>query len=293
VIRAWPVAVSTLLVIGVVVAAVAGLSHRHPTTPPAHSKPASPERQLVDLLGVLRRPQTKADLNGFLPAALRVSASPACRARFVCTLRVDRQLIRTVAVPGSPYSVGIFPVTTRPSARGPRTAGVALTLSGPGVAESGGPWQGSAQWGVSALRSRGLLLSAYVSDGVDRGVVVVPDGVARVVLGPVHLLDETITSRLAPTPGASAAVHDNVAPFRLNDLTVKSLQLNPSRLGAFFYQGSFGGCGPELTVYALPATATMNWFSADGRDLNHVRINFPVYVGTHHPSKNPRCAATR
>jgi hypothetical protein len=212
-----------------------------------------------------------------------------------CTLRVDKPLIRMVTVPGSSYSVGIFPVAAQPSAtRARAVVGVAVTLNGPGAFRAtGGPWQdGNAAWDLTAIRTRGLMLSSYVSGAVDRGVLVVPDGVTRVVIGPVHLLDTKITSRFAPTPGASATVHENVALFQLNGLSVKNLQLNPSRLGGFFYQGSFRGCGPELTVYALPATATMNWFAADGRALNHVRINFPVYVGTHHPAHNPSCRST-
>ncbi len=41
----------------------------------------------------------------------------------------------------------------------------------------------------------------------------------------------------------------------------------------------------------------MTWLASDGRLVNHVRINFPVYVGTHHPAPgtttaNPGSPAT-
>jgi hypothetical protein len=82
--------------------------------------------------------------------------------------------------------------------------------------------------------------------------------------------------------------------FQLNGLSVQGLQLNPSRLGGYFYEGSSPGRGCRITfaIYALPATATVTWFSPAGRLVNHVRIGFPVYVGRHQATAR-RCAATR
>lgn len=302
--RSWPLVVSTAVVVGLVVAAVAVLSHRQPSNPPAHSGPASVARQLEDVLGVFRRPQTRADLQAPMPGFLRISSNPGCRgansARWVCTQQVVRPLIRSVAVPGSGYTVGLFPVTARPPASaGPIILGVAATLHGPGIVLSatdpprfGGA---SAPGGLAEIRKEGLILSAYVSDGINRGAILVPDGVSRVVVGPVHLLDTTVTSRFTPTSGASAVVHDNVALFQLNGLSVKNLQLNSHRLGRYFSRGSSpgGGCPINFVVYALPATATVTWFAPDGRLANHIRINFPVYVGRHLATANPNCAVSR
>ncbi|MBV9605159.1 MAG: hypothetical protein JO027_08630 [Solirubrobacterales bacterium] len=296
--RLWPVAVSTAIVLAVVIAAVAVLSHGHAPSAPARPGPAvSFDRQLLDTFAVLRRPQTAADLRAPLPAFLRVSSSPAClganSARLPCTLKVDPPLIRTVAVPGSRYEVGIFPVNVQSGAPPLRTLrDVAVTLDGPGVRGAAG----TGPWGLTSIRTRGLVVSDYVSAGVNRGVFLVPDGVARVVIGPVHLLDPSISTRFAPTDGATAAVHDNVALFQLNGLTVQNLQLHVGKLGRFFREGSGRGCGITFAIYALPATATVTWFAADGQLVNHFRLTLGVYVGTHHPAPgtttvNPGCAA--
>lgn len=307
----WPVAVSAAVAVAVALVAIVALDRRHPSSPPAHSttsattspsaqpSPQISPPQLLDTLGVLRRPQTNVDRQAWIPGFFRTFASSGCRAAntpLQCTLRLDRPLIREVAVPGSGYQVGLLPYTG-----GEGIAGVAVTLHGPGIYYlAAGPWSDSTTFppGLAALRSRGLMLSAYVSDGIDRGVLVVPDGVARVAIGPVHLTDLSITSRVTPTPGAGAAVHDNVALFQLNGLSVANLRLKADRLGRFFYQGSGRECHINFAIYALPATATMTWFGRGGRPVNHVRLNFRVYVGTHHPApgatvRDPRCSATR
>ncbi len=303
--RWWPVAVSTAVVAGVVVIAVALLSHREVPSSPAHEGPGAVERQLLDTLGVLRRPQTSADLKTFLPGFLRHPAALDCpqggRSPLRCTISVDRPLIRTIDVRGSRYKVGIIPVTRRaPAAAGRTLVGVTVTLTGPGVYEaSAGPRGGlPGAWSLGAIRKQGLVLSAYVSDGINRGVILVPDGVARVLIGPVHLLDTKITTRFAPIPGATATAHDNVALFELDGLSMQKLALNPGRLGKYFSEGSGRGCRVTSAVYALPATATMVWLDAGGQPVNHARINFPVYVGTHHPAPgttvgNPDCSSQR
>ncbi len=97
--------------------------------------------------------------------------------------------------------------------------------------------------------------------------------------------------------GAGAEVHDNVALFQLNGLSVTNLRLKASRLGRFFYQGSGRECQINFAIYALPATAAMTWFAPGGRLVDHVRVNFRVYVGMHHPApgatvRDPRCGTT-
>jgi hypothetical protein len=49
---------------------------------------------------------------------------------------------------------------------------------------------------VQALRSHGLLLSDYAASGIDRGVMLVPDGVAQLTLD--HFRDEAWFSGLFP-----------------------------------------------------------------------------------------------
>ncbi len=300
--RLWPVAVSTVVAIGVAVVAVVVLSHRHsssPPSPPSPSAPAASTSQLTGMLGVLRRPQTQADRQTWVPGFFATFASSGCRAAntpLQCSLRLDRPLIRQALVgPGSGYRVGLLPYT---GARG--VAGVAVTLRGPGLDYlAAGPWSDSTTIppGVSALRSRGLMLSAYIAQGINRGVIVVPDGVARVVLGPIRLLDRSVTRRITPTPGASAAVHDNVALFQLNGLTVQALKLRAHALRRFFSEGSASGCRVTFAIYRLPAESHMVWLAPNGKVSNHAVIRFAVYVGTPHPApestvRDPQCGAT-
>jgi hypothetical protein len=141
------------------------------------------------------------------------------------------------------------------------------------------------------------MFSTYVSDGVNRGVIVVPDGVARVVLGPVHLLDSRITRRVTPVAGATSVVHDNVALFQLSGLTVQDLGLRSGALRRFNSEGTGRGCQITFAIYRLPAVTHIDWLAPDGRIVNHALARFDLYVGTHHPGpgsvvRDPRCGAT-
>ena len=125
----------------------------------------------------------------------------------------------------------------------------------------------------------------------------VPDGVARVVLGPVRLTDRSVTRRIVPTAGASAVVYDNVAVFQLNGLTVRNLQLRPGALRHFFTQGSGPLCRLAFALYRLPAETPMVWLAADGKVVNRVQLRFYLYVGMHDPPPGstafaPGCRAT-
>jgi hypothetical protein len=296
--RFWPVAISTAVAAAVVIVAVAALSYRHPVSAPTHSGRAASTSQFTGMLGVMRRPQTRADRRARVPGFFNTFASKACRAASTplqCTLRLDRPLIREVAVPSSGYRVGLLPYTSEG-----KIAGLAVTLRGPGINyRAAGPWIDSTTIppGLSALRTHGLMLSTYVSVGVNRGAIVVPDGVARVVLGPVRLTERSVTRRIAPTAGASAAVHDNVALFQLNGLTTENLKLRAASLHQFFSQGSGGECRLTLAIYRFVAETHMLWLAPDGKVINHALIRFPVYVGTRHPPLGTvpfpaRCGAT-
>lgn len=295
--RLWPVAVSTAVAVAVVVVGVAALSHRHRSITPTSPAPAASAGRLTSMLGVLRRPQTEADRRTWVPGFFNTFASARCRSAstpFQCTLRLDRPLIREVVVRASGYRVGLLPYTSRGA-----IAGVALTLRGPGITYlAAGPWSDSTiiPPGLSGLRTHGLMLSTYVSDGVNRGAIVVPDEVARVVLGPVHLLDTTITRRFTPTAGTTAAVRDNVALFQLNHLTVQNLGLRPSALRRFNSESTGHGCQITFAIYRLLAVTHIDWLAPNGRVINHALVKFPVYVGTHHPPpgsvvRDPRCGA--
>jgi hypothetical protein len=286
--RVWPVAVSTAVVVLVAVVAVAMLSHRHAASPPARSgtTPSAPSAApLTGVLGVLDRPQTETDRQTWVPGFFNTFASPRCpeaSTPLQCTLRLDRPLVREVDVLGSGYRVGLLPYSSKG-----KIAGVAVTLRGPGIDYlAAGPWSDSTVIppGLSELRTHGLMLSAYVAQGVNRGVIVVPDGVARVVLGPVRVTDRSVTGRIAPMRGVTATVQENVALFQLNGLTVQNLELRSDALRRFFSEGSGAACRLTLAIYRLPAEAHMLWLAPDGKVVKRTLIRFPVYVGTHHPA---------
>jgi hypothetical protein len=113
----------------------------------------------------------------------------------------------------------------------------------------------------------------------------------------IRLLDRSVARRIAPTGGASAAVHDNVALFQLNGLTVQNLELRTHALRRYFTQGSGQPCRLTFAVYRLPAESHVVWLAPNGKVVNHVLIQFPVYVGTHHPAPGstvptPGCGTT-
>jgi hypothetical protein len=199
----------------------------------ARTGPASPgEQELIQSLGVLRRPQTRADLRamrlrgqgGALPDMLRV-LSRACGAGNPsvspwCSLELEKPFVRTVRAGGG-YEVAIFPTAVeRSTSLAPRGEAVMVSLRGPAIlfTSSGRPRS------TGAFRAAGILLSAYVDSGVNRGVILVPDGVTRVTLGSFHLIDQ---STRAPVGTTSLTVKDNVGLFQLNGITEQDLQLGP------------------------------------------------------------------
>lgn len=136
---------------------------------------------------------------------------------------------------------------------------------------------------VQELRNHGLLLSGYVASGVDRGVLLVPDGVAQITLDHFRLLAPRKASlgQVAPT---TSTVSDNVARLRIAGLTEQNLHLNPDALGRYFYQGSGRGCQITFAVYSLPATAQMTWLNPSHPPIRRSTINLQLDIGTHHPA---------
>lgn len=296
---AIPMLLSILIVAGITVLAITALSHRHGTTAPS-SAPESSRTELLQTLGILRRPQTRSDLVSMLPRGAGGAApaeflplSPSARnalcprlRRVVlrCSLELDKSLVRAVNVGGG-YRVAIFPtvdVITTSSRREPAGEGVVITLRGPGIylAVSGpGPTS------VQAIRSRGLLLSDHVDDTINRGVILLPDGVVKVTLAHFRLTAPT-ASHLDQIAPATSTVTNNLAVFRLAGITEHNLHLNPRALRPYFSQASGHGCQITFAVYALPATTQMTWLNAAGNTIHHTTIALTLYVSTHHPVPN-------
>lgn len=169
-----------------------------------------------------------------------------------------------------------------------------ITLRGPGIYLAVSKLSPAS---AQAIRTRGLLLCSYVANGVNRGVILVPDRVVRITLDHFRLLGPTAAS-LGQMPQTTANVQDNVALVELVGLTEQNLHVNPEALGRYFSQGSGRGCQIDFAIYALPATAQMTWLNAAGDTIHRATISFPLYVGTHHPAAgttagNPDCAQRR
>jgi len=286
------VAVSVVAALAIAVWAVTTLSHRHPSTVGGSSAVSSSRQELLRTLGVLRRPQTKTDLaatgvggdGGLLPGIFRVSTTRgACRGRnsslLPCTVRLDTPLVRAVKL-GDGYSAAIFPAKIeRSTARAQRGEGVVIALRGPGlyIITSMTPTS------LQALRDHGLLLSDYVATGVDRGVMLVPDGVAQITLDHFRLLAPRDAS-LGQVPPTTSSVTDNLALLQITGLAEHNLHLNPHALGRYFNQGSGNRCQTTFAVYSLPATAQMTWLSPAHTPIRRITINLRLDIGTHHPA---------
>lgn len=286
------VAVSVVVALGIAVVAISALSHRHRTTVAGSSALRSSRQQLLGNLGVLRRPQTRTDLlatrpggeGGELPGIFRISSTGACRGMnsslLPCALRLDTPLVRAVKL-GLGYVAAIFPTKIeRSTSQAQRGEGVVIALRGPGlyIVTSMTPTS------LQVLRDRGLLLSAYVASGVDRGVMLVPDGVAQITLDHFRLLAPGQAASLGQVPPTTSTVTDNVALLQITGLTEQNLHLNPDALARYFYQGSGRGCQTTFAVYSLPATAQMTWLSRRHKPIRRLTINLQLDVGTHHPA---------
>lgn len=288
-------AISVLVTVAIAVVAITSLGHRSRTTVTATSPVASSRHELLQTLGILRRPQTRTDRlatrpggdGGELPFILKVAALGGASRRLCrngssalpCTLTLDTPLVRAVNV-GDGYRAAIFPMQVkRSSPQAQRGEGVVIALRGPGlyIINSITPTS------VQALRSHGLLLSDYAASGVDRGVMLVPDGVASIKLDHFRLL-APYAARLGQIPPTTSVVTDNFARLQITGLTEKNLDLNPHALGRYFHQGSGHGCQTTFAVYSLPATAQMTWLTRGRTPLRRITINLRLDVGTHHPA---------
>ena len=298
-------AVSVVVALGVAVAAITVLGHRHSGTVTGRSSVSSSRQQLLQTLGVLRRPQIKSDLlatrpggeGGELPGIFRVASAGLCRGRtsslLPCTVRLDKPLVRAVDI-GAGYRAAIFPTKIeRSTGQAQRGEGVVMALRGPGlyIITSNTPTS------TQALRNHGLLLSDYVASGIDRGAMLVPDGVVQVRLDRFRLLGPRKAS-LGQVPPTTSTVTNNVALLQITGLTEQNLHLNPDALGRYFNQGSGHLCQTTFAVYALPATAQMTWLNSAGNTIKRTTLNLELYVGSHHPapgttSESPNCTASK
>jgi len=287
--------VSVLVVLTIAGVAVTTLGHRPRSAGTATSPVASSRYELLQTLGILRRPQTRTDLlatrpggnGGELPGIFRAASlgvanrqlCPKVSNALPCTLTLDTPLVRAADIGGG-YRAAIFPAKIeRSSPAAHRGEGIVIALRGPGlyIITSMTPTS------VPALQSHGLLLSHYAARGIDRGVMLVPDGVSQLTLDHFRLLAPQDAS-LGQIPPTTSKVTDNLALLQITGLTEQNLHLNPNALGRYFSQGSGHGCQITFAVYSLPATAQMTWLSPGHSPIRRITINLRLDIGTHHPS---------
>ncbi|MGH2868456.1 MAG: hypothetical protein ACRDNK_12935 [Solirubrobacteraceae bacterium] len=270
----------------VIIAAFAlSLSHHGRQSVPATSAGGvqATRRQLIQTFGVLRRPQTKADLDPELnPAFLSFTSIPQQFARRhkripkglerrIAQLgdpKLDRTLARVVKIPAWHAKVGIEPATWQPSPSSPqRSEGFDLELwvgSKPTIPPSGETGSGPRPTSVDAVRAHGLALTDPVrgTDLMD-GVLLVPDGVARITLRPIRVIRAPVRVDPSRFGTATGTVHDNIAPFQLSMPTV-----TPAGAGRDTVSGLFG----------TTAVAQTTWFDANGDVIKHTTTNLDVLI---------------
>jgi hypothetical protein len=125
---------------------------------------------------------------------------------------------------------------------------------------------------VSALLAHGLNAFTYARHA-NVGSVVVPNGVAKVTLGPIHL---ALGNLVAPTalamPATTAIVHDNIAAFRRPVPTVSPWPSVPPGRGGMSSSGAY---------------VRETWLGPDGQVIKHstVLIAFNFII---RPEPRPR-----
>jgi hypothetical protein len=264
----------TVIVAGVALTQLHGGRQSPPAASPTSG--AGPRQQLIDMLGILRRPQTKADLDSqLLPGVLQLSAIATQRHRHqpgglehrlaqLGNLKLDRPLMRVVAIPAWHAKVGIEPETWQPSPTSRlRSEGVDLELwigSRPTIPPSSNSGTGPPPTSVEAFRTHGLAL-ADKPNGHDRlyGAVLVPDGVARITLHPIRLNRVPVNIDPRQFGTATATVHDNIASFQLPIPTATS----PRSLSG------------EL---ATSAVAQATWLAANGTVIRRTTTELNVVI---------------
>jgi hypothetical protein len=288
---ALPVVLSVAVAIAVAFVAVAVLGHGHRAnqgTTASGPSGGSSRAELIRTLGVLRRPQTKADLQGLerLDREVRALKARPHLGPFFTQWgyhQLDRRLARVVNVhlPARGAKVLIAPIRSEPSPRsGQRLESVHIVTWWTGnvftspmssILDDGPGHNGDAPTSVGALLAHGLGGGNVVPgltnpmDGTVRGpdvqdsVLLVPDGVASVRLGRFTLWPGELTgfstkalNAALATLQRTATVHDNIAAFQLAIPVLNGGPWTGPRPAPRSYLNAFG------------ANVQNTWFDASG-----------------------------
>lgn len=274
------------IVVTVIIAAFAlTLSHRghrpRPVTPTTSVQDT--RQQLIHLLGVLRRPQTKGDLDPELdPGFLGIASIPGQFARRhqhpppglerrltrLGDPKLDQPLVRVVEIPAWGAKVGIEPATWQPSPSSPqRSEGLELELwigSKPTIPPSSDGGTGARPTSIDTLRTHGLALTDKVlGTKLLDGVLLVPDSVAKITLHVTRVIRSPVKIDPSQFGTATATVHENIATFQLAIPAV-----SPKAAGPNTVSGMFG----------TSAVAQTTWFDASGNVIRHTTTSLDVLI---------------
>jgi hypothetical protein len=261
--------VAVSIVIGAAAIVVIGARRSVPISPAAVGSVRASRQQLIRLLGVLRRPQTSADLDPtFVPGffAIAQSVNPFIRPpggleRRMAQLgnpELDRSLVRVITIPGWNAKVALTPATWQPSrASDQRSEGLDLELQ---VGASGLTGTGPRPTSVADVQAHGLAISNAVPvNGSAEGVIVVPDGVAKVTLTPIRLISPPAALDPLLIGTTTTTVHENVAPFKFSI---------PAAINRRMWSN----------VYGVPAVAKAIWFDANGNVIRQTTTHLDLFV---------------
>lgn len=258
-----PIVLSVGVAIVIAAAALIAIRHGNSSNPAARDRPGASSRQeLVQALGILRTQQTRSDLDpDFGPGFFGLTSLLGKRWGYP---KLDRALVRVVHLPAWHAKAALEPATFQPSPSSPnRVEGLDLNLwigSARTIPPSSDTGTGPRPTTVSTLLAHGLA----ITDGtpgkklVD-GVMVVPDGVARITLTPIRLIHPPVTVNPSRFGTATATVRDNVAAFQLPI---------PTLANRHAFSGEFGA----------PAVAQDVWFDAGGNVVKRTTTTLDLFV---------------
>lgn len=275
-----PVLASVLVTVAVAAVALTVAGHRHtPTSPTAATGVQAARAQLVEHFAILRRSQTKADLDPtFLSGGMftfetvpergrrHIRQSPGVDRALVRwgLPKLDRSLVRVLPLPAWHAKLAFEPASFQPSPLSrQRSEGLSIELwigSASTIPPSSDDGTGPRPTSVGSLLAHGLALTGGPRgrDVVD-GVVVVPDGVARVTLGQFRLKGPPVTVDPRGFGTVSATVRDNVGAFQMPLLTVASRRM---------YSGLFGVGG----------IAQATWWDPAGKAIKHTTTEVDLFI---------------
>jgi hypothetical protein len=290
-----PLVLSVLLTLAVAAVALTALQRHHQSSPvPGATTVHSSRQQLIQSFAVLRRPQTKGDLDPRLvPGFFRIVSRPAQLAqqgkRPPTALEkalarwgypeLDRSLVRAVNIPAWDAKLGIEPATFRPSPSSrQRVEGLTLNLwigKSPMIPPSDDIGTGPQPTSATTVLEHGLATADTPSGSdLNDAVIVVPDGVAAIKLGPftpgpnasLPGVNAQTLQQATAAIHATGRVHDNVAALQIPVPVVTSRHFPPALAGTAEH------------LFGIGTEAQDTWFDASGHVIKRTTTQLDLIV---------------